>query len=504
VILIPTIACGLAAWAAGIETRGYDYDEVMRAHSIWLVAEGLVPYRNFLECHPPYFAMLTPLIRIDPHDPCAFLWWLRMLSAAGNLLFLCGLAVLGASAMGSGRLPALFGLAVVAVHPAILEYLVEFRIDGWAYAIAAWSIYRFRGLGREAYRSFEFGVLTGIASLLFCPKLALLPPLIVLFEQFAARQSLRGGVRALVAYIAGTGVAGGLFAAYLTWHGIDWDRTFQAVVRYNALSNANLSFRFSLLQKIVKIRVLPWVILAGLAAWLVAQARNRSRPDAYAMALAVWLVMQGLVVAYPYKQYYAPWFLFASGFVGYLWRSLRDVLGRARVVVVLIACALTVLADIRAARQWADAGDAKMQQLLVRRMNSLTRPEDRVVASPPLHPIDRRDSFFIWFNNFDPRGLDTERVLARLPAFQGYVAAGRFRQELEDQPPALVVLSGDWRIVPYTPGQQEALNDFLDRYGYQTVAVERARFALRPDRFEDARRHRLLYGDLGRLAAPPG
>jgi hypothetical protein len=504
VILILMIASGLAAWALGLLTRGYDYDEVMRAHSIWLAAQGLRPYHDFLDSHPPYFAILTPLVRINPRDPCAYLRWLRTFSAAGNLLFLAGVAAVGARSVADGRLASMLGLAVVACHPAVLGFLVEFRIDGWGYALVVWSIYRFRRLPRGVNRNFEFGVVTGLASLLFCPKIGLLPPLFVLIELLFARESVRGSIRLLVAYVAGAGVAAGLFAMYLMWHRIDFDRTFQVLVRYNALSNSNLSSRYSLLQRIVRIRVLPWVILAAVLGWIAGHIRDRSRLDAYEVALAVWLVMQALLVAYPYKQYYAPWFLLASGFLVDLWRGLSDLLGRGRVAVLLIACAITVLADFRAGRRWFEVGDAGRQQRLIRWMNRVSRPQDRVVAAPPLHPIYRRDSFFLFFNNFDPRGSDAASILAHLPPFEGHVTAGRFREELEDQPPALVVLSGDWRIIPYTRGQQDALIDFLRRYGYQDVAVDHARFALRPDRCEDARRHGLMEAVDGQLTAPPG
>jgi len=77
---------------------------VARTHSIWLSSQGLRPYRDFLEIHPPYFAILAPVLRLPAGDPGAWLLWLRVSGAVGNLLFLGGLAVLGASSLGSGRL----------------------------------------------------------------------------------------------------------------------------------------------------------------------------------------------------------------------------------------------------------------------------------------------------------------------------------------------------------------------------------------------------------------
>ena len=406
--------------------------------------------------------------------------------------------------MASRRRFAFLGITVVAFHPAVLEFLVEFRIDGWGYALAVWSIYRFLKLPRGAYRGFEFGVLTGIASLLLCPKLALLPPLIVVFEELVAWESIRIGVRACIAYLAGVGVAAGLFALYLLWQEIDFDRTFQILLRYNAVSNANLDVRPGLLENILNKRALFWAILAGVVCWAMDHVRNGTRPQAYQVALAVWLVAQPLLVAYPYKQYYAALvpahpLAFSSTCAG----TCRNLLGRTRVLVFLAACALTALANFQTARRWSEVNDARTHQRLLRWMNRVTRPEDRVVASPPLHPIDRYDSFFLWFNTLDRNGFDGERILARLPMYRDYVIPGRFREELDDHPPALVVLAGDWRrFVPYTPGQREALADLFRRHGYLSVQVGSAWFALRPDRFEQARRAGLLEAAPGPLAAP--
>ena len=47
-----------------------------------------------------------------------------------------------------------------------------------------------------------------------------------------------------------------LFALYLTWQGIDFDQTFQLLVRYNAISNVNLGIHLGLLQSILASRLL--------------------------------------------------------------------------------------------------------------------------------------------------------------------------------------------------------------------------------------------------------
>jgi hypothetical protein len=63
------IASGALVWGIGIAHRSYDYDEVQRAHSVWLVSQGLSPYTGFFEVHPPYFSERPMAIAVRIHPP---------------------------------------------------------------------------------------------------------------------------------------------------------------------------------------------------------------------------------------------------------------------------------------------------------------------------------------------------------------------------------------------------------------------------------------------------
>lgn len=476
------IACGLVAWGVGLRTCGYDYDEVVRAHSVWLASQGLRPYNDFFEVHPPYFALLVPVIR-GMHDP---LLALRIFAAAGNLLFLGGLGVLAARLVEGDRRWAWLGLAVVATQPDVLNDLVEFRIDGWGYALAAWALVRHgrRGADPGPARDFELGAVTGLATLLFCPKLTILPALVVLAAQARGRPTLGRAARAGLAYLAGVGVAGGLFLGWLAWQGIEAGRMFQLLVRYHAVSGANASFRLGLLRAIGAHPAAAGAVGAGVVAWAVGRAARRTRPGAYELGLLAWLAAQAVLVAYPYKQYYAPWFLFAAGYLAFVGQGASPRLARARFVPFLAAAAWAGTGAVQAARAWAATDVAATQRRVHAWIDRVADPEDRIVTSAPFHPIDRRDTFFVWFNTADNGGFDSERILARLPSYREVATPGRSRAELEAHPPALVFITGDRRAVEYTQGQDDALVDFLPRHGYRTVDVGSARFAVRPDRFD--------------------
>ena len=485
-----TVGAGIAAWLVGIFTRGYDYDEVLRAHSIWLTSQGLRPYSDFFEVHPPYFVLLSPLMR-GFTDPVEALRALRLAAAAGHFLFLGGLVTLGVMSIPprAERRWAWLGIAVVAFQPPILDFLVEFRIDGWGYALIAWSTVLFRRRAAGVYRSLEFGALTAIASALLSPKMVLLPPLIVLFDGIKRCESRRGFVRAGLAYLVGVGLAAVGFALYLWANGIGRERIILLLGRYHAVSNTNAGFRYGLLDQILLMRPLLLLVGAGAVCGALGRVRRKNPTGPYEPALAVWLVSQMLLVTYPYKQYYAPWFLFASGFAPSLALVLASFLGKSRVFLVLLACAQTTLGSVQIARFWAAAGLARSEDDLIRWMNKVTRPEDRVVGSPPYHPIRRYDTFFLSFNTTDPKGFDSERIFARLPGLRPFVSEEHYRNELEAHPPALVVLKSPAFEVAYPALQKAVLEDYLSRRGYRTVRVGVVWFALRPDRYEDARRN---------------
>jgi hypothetical protein len=498
-MLALVIAAGMVAWGVGIVHRDYDYDEVQRAHSVWLSSRGLRPYVEMFEVHPPYFVLLTPILR-GRTDPCDVLRALRLFGAVGNLLFLGGLVALGWTSMTRGGRWAWLGLAYVAFHPKVLDYLVEFRIDGWGSALAAWSLVVFLRRPLARWRFATFGVLSGIATLFLCPKLAILPPLVVGFELVRVRPSARVAVRSCAAYGFGLGIAGLGFALYLAANRIALDRTYLLLFRYHTLSNAHSSYRNGLLRQIVGTPLLLAPIVLGAFAWVWDVVKRRSFADAYPPALGAWLVIQSLMVAYHYKQYYAPWFLFASAFVILLGRALDALWRPLGALAFVAACGITIVPALGIAQLWDRYSPARGHCALIRALNVLAGPEDRVVAPPPAHPIGRRDVFFLWFNTSDPEGYDSERILESLPPYRSLVSPEQNQAALQAHPPAFVILDSGPFAAPYPEGQWKALLEFLPRHGYRVVRLGGQRLALRPDRFARLRGGGLFEEEGGPLA----
>jgi len=486
IVLVLVVLAGGFAWGMAITHQAYDFDEVQRAHSIWMTSQGLRPYEDFLECHPPYFALLAPLAR-GQSDPGAMLASLRWLAAIGNLVFVAGLAAVALTSGGTRRIPAILGTALVAFHPEVIKFLAEFRIDGWGYALAVWSIVWFLR-SRAPLRHLGFGIGTGIATLLFCPKLALLPPLIVLMDQVVARRAPERALGALATYAAGLSAAGGLFWIWLMAEGIAIDSVAAYLVRYHALSNSHSGFGYGLLGALIGRPTLTVPIVVGVAAWLAHSIRAKSWPNAYLAALALWLVAQAGLVSYPWKQYYAPWLLFACAFFPCLYDAANRVSRHAAAALIFGACALSIAACVVTGHAQAGSRDVADLARFLRILDAVSNAEDRIVATPPFHPIFRRDTFYVWFNTVDPAGYETEQIMDAMPRQRDRVSEQAYRQELERHPPAFVVFAADI----YPRRQAATTIAFLDEHRYESSSIGNVTVAVRPDRLEQFLRNRTL------------
>lgn len=485
------VIAGTVGWSIGIMSRYYDDDEVSWAHSIWLTSLGLRPYHDFFEVHPPFFwFLLAPISKLFGPQP-HILTFYRFLSAVGLLFFVSGIVANVRLALPSYRLWALWGIALVTFYPSIMDFIVESRLDNWAHGLSLWSIWRFR-VGRDGDRKYlEFGFLSSIATLTSF-KLALLAPIIVFFESLRFCKGPRVLARAWRDYSVGVVLALAVGLLVLAIKEVDVFLALTSVVAYHLYFNYMATLGFGLLKSIVE-NYPPLIFIgAGILAWLGVHWSRREIPNYFEISLVAFLLLQALLVAPPYKQYYAPWFLLGSYFICYLGFVLYHLRYRCFLLVASCTCLISLYGIGWNIRHWRSSVTAGEQRYLIDVMNQITLPEDRVVAAAPFHPIFRRDVFFGWLATYDPGGFGSEYLAQNLTLLKPYFSEKRYRRELEQHSPALIYLSRDVVLDPghyYPPIQYKVLLAFLRGRDYRIVFLRQGFFAIRPDRYE---RFRLL------------
>jgi len=461
-LLAVPLAAALLAWVSGVFGRAFDYDEVMQAHAIWQIAEGLVPFRDFFECHPPFlWYPFAPALALLPEGP-ELLFGLRILSALGFAAWMA--ALLGAARAARPALHAKWWVAagaIAACSPPVLDLAVQFRPDVWVWAAAFAALARAIGTRAGFRRAAELGVAGGLCALAL-PKLAPLFPAFVLTD--LARRGREERIREIAGYAAGIAVGVALALGFVFAAGIDPREAWELSVPYHGYVAAHAGFAHNLWYELLATPGPLAVALAGVVAWAAWLRAQRVAPTPLELAVLATAAIQLALVPFPYVQYAAPVFVLAAIFVPYLgawaeriavhWRPAPHaaLAGAAAIGVALVALPLAAGWQSRDAARFAD-----VQRVIL----ELAPPEARIAVPPPFHPIARRDAFYGLIQTWLPSGVTTEQTLRALALpHADQVGEPAYRRELEASRPAVVLFTGR-REFFYSPEQAAAIDDYL-------------------------------------------
>lgn len=475
------IAVGVAALVTGANRRFFDYDEIYHAHATWQMARGLKPFHDFQASHPPFlWYPLAVLWRILPESPASLIP-LRFIAAGGTLVALA--ATIASFAVGRREVPWrwwMAGLFVVAFNREILDYAFEFRPDSWSAALLFGGFVAFL-TDRPRALVPRYALFAGLATLaaVMSLKLILLP---TIFTGLDLATRWRGGDRfdvALLGCATGVGLALLVAFAFLRVEHLDAALSFDMAVRYQWEVVRHSGFGRGLLDSVVAHSALLTVVVAGMLAWLAYLVNARRRPTTFELAVLMFLGAQLVLVDRPYKQYFAPWFLIAAGFVPFIGLLCERVLPRASswaFAALLLSGTWTGWDALQSYR----AHDQAREMLAYFETLVRIAPADKaVVAYPPLHPVVRRDVFYGWSRTTDPAGRSTETIMAALdvPGYSQRFVRPYYWHEIEANPPALVIapLDANWG---YEPAQWSVVRDYLAAHQENYVFVDR--HVLRP------------------------
>ncbi|MBI4678201.1 MAG: hypothetical protein HY748_11520 [Elusimicrobia bacterium] len=300
------VLAGLFLLAAGLylmQAAGLlplDYDEYEHAHSAWAVSQGLVPYEDFHQVHPPFFWFaFSPVMRLIPQDFESLLT-LRRLEAVVSLAVLGLLLAAVGSELGGlgGTAAAAAALAVMFLQPSTVQAMAEFRIGRFSLALTLMGVIVL-GRGRDGPAPWKRWLASGFmfsVAAAFDSKRILLPAAAVLVHLAVSRRlGPRACGKLLAAVGCGAAAGIGLMACWALLQGVDLGRMTEQVFIYNGMVMREFSQQVSLAGEILEHARRQYLIvgvflLCGMAA-----------------------LGQTVFVAYPFKQYVAPVYLAWAG-----------------------------------------------------------------------------------------------------------------------------------------------------------------------------------------------
>ena len=451
-------ALAVVALATAILHRYFDYDEMQHAYQIELVRRGDRPFYDFFECHPPYAWYPLSLLARAFGDSYKVLFALRLLSTAGHVVFLLYLGKNVALSLRSFRpAPSLaarwfvLGAVMVVVAPAVIDYVLEFRIDSWPNALLVFAIYRYRRKPGSSWRSSAVFAFLTVAAVLCSPKLVLFLALFVAADLVGASDRLTR-----IAGMAAGGIAAlALGALLLLLARLNPYHVYKLAIVYHAQLAAKGGWGRGLAREVFGRPVLLGIVGAGALAWFVS-ARRRILQFPFELAMVGFLALQLGFVTFPYKQYYAPWFMLGAGLVPYLEIALR----RTRVLhSVALAVAILYTADNAwEGRQRYEAPAARSDISYRQWMESVVPPTGFVMAPMETMPLYRRGPLYQLAGSFAPSGFDAERIARdlQLEPFSSRFTQAAFDRDMEANPPDLILVTGF-----YAPLQRTAIDHYF-------------------------------------------
>jgi hypothetical protein len=446
-----------------IFVRDYNHDEIQHAHLSWLVSIGQVPYRDFAVNHFPFlWILMAPLMRVLPESPTT-LTILRGMALLLNLVFIGALGMLvGRGLEPKQRIWAMACFGLVVCSPQVLHYLIEFRPDPLGNALLFGAL---AGLGLGALTNkagtFVCGVGLGAAALI---NTKCAPFLLILGAVALIRFAPLGRRIWPPALVIGMGFGFALFsgAILLHWMHIPLDSAYQMVVAYNAIVEKARPFGFGLAGTVMQNWVWLAYIIAGLYGCAVLHLEQRRWPGFFSVAILCFLVLALVTTTRPWKQYYVPWLLLAAYFPS---RSLPSFINRFGLPVqaVLALCVLTGVGIGFVKTGVTDPNGMRLpratqDQVMVWALQCVP-PDGFVVATFPIHPVFRRDTFFKVVVDEMGRGHEGfEQFMPQVvqPACVEHFQQSGYEKELEDHPPTIILKLGK-----YTPTQIQALATWL-------------------------------------------
>jgi 4-amino-4-deoxy-L-arabinose transferase-like glycosyltransferase len=397
--ILAVAAATIALLLVHAAISGCDHDEVQHLHGAWLVSQGKVPFRDFLEQrHPVIYYALAPAIRAFEGSPRALIFAIRSLDL---LLLVVGLAVFL-------RLVRPFVPDRDALWPVLLllgcfffaRNSMEVRPDPWMSFFCLLALWQWASYlrGGKLWNAALAGLCIGIAIAILQKAFAFAGLLAIgtIPAALGGRERLvratRGGGMAIAAALVPLAVLvllvqrAGIWTDFVFWN-YTFNGFYYLATQYEGPSAA------AVVGISVAEHALLWI--GGFAGLWLTFRRFRHLGDQPEIALSAAVVIGILASLFQSRWPFSHNLLLMQPALGVLavaaLEELRDPRWRAAAGVLLVL----LVAKVGVMCFTYDEGHGNVA--IEDRILALTEPTDPVAAAPPYHPIFRRDSFFFWY-----------------------------------------------------------------------------------------------------------
>jgi hypothetical protein len=455
--VLAAAAAALALLFVHAALSGCDHDEVQHLHGAFLVSQGKLPFRDFLEQrHPVVYYALAPAARLFDGSPRALVFAVRALNlvflvaAIAVFLRLCRPYLRDARAAWPVLVPlGCFWLA---------RNSMEVRPDPWMALLCVVALWQWAAYLRDGRlrRAAVAGLCVGLAvavlqkAVAFAGLLALGTVPVAIGARERLLRAARGGAVAVgaafvpLALLALALRRAGVWDEFLFWN-YPFNRFYYLATQFDGPSAA------AVLGVSVVEDPLLWV--GGFAGLWLAVRRFRDlaeRPEiALAAAVVIGILASVAVSRWPFSHNLLLMQPALALLAVAAMEELRAPRWRAAagVLIVLLVAKVGVLCFTYDEGH----GNYRVQE----RILAMTAPSDPVAAPPPYHPIFRRDSFFFWYVPVNNAQAYAELCRQR-PCPPGKLEHDR--AAWREDPPAVVYLPSDeptWAAVGFEAHRAE-------------------------------------------------
>ncbi len=421
----------------------FDYDEILHAHGSWLVAQNFIPHKDFLALHPGFFWFLNaPLIKLLPGNFDALL----VLRGANALFSIAALGVIGLIIRRSlpaptPNGPVLIAIGAALVQPSVAQTLVEFRPDQSSLLLILFGLYLAAEKDVPEWVTFFIPALLYTLGTLINPKLYLIPVISTLaFGAAVFSNNRRVAGRYVLHTVAGILTSAGFLALVCAAKEIPFDAFFTQVFRYHAeiagLYGSESGLARELTRHALEQFGLPFLFLGlGMAGLFVAIKHGGWRAHIPALVLTAYAALQPFSVSLPFRQYQYAIYIAAAVPLAFLLARKRNLLIVGGLVIIGSA-----FFQVREWQRLAAAFPNAKQRALGNFLLAHCPDNYPVAAQIPYHPVFRKDAVFAWCETFIPNGHSMMEIMERFPGLATALSREGITQQLEKNPPGLIVL----------------------------------------------------------------